>query len=635
MATIPELMQATYEIRGEIARGGMSTVYLARHRRLNTLWAIKEVRRADYPNFDLLAEANILKQLNHPMLPHIADIFDTPEAVYLVEEYVEGQDLRERIKTNGPAPEDAVRGWALSLCDVLEYLHGHTPPIIYRDMKPANIMQKSDGTLKLVDFGIARVYKKTALSDTTFAGTRGFAAPEQFTGRQTDPRTDIYSLGVTLYYLLTGKSPADPPYELLPLRQVNPALSPSMESIVARCTAPDPEDRYQDVRRLQADLQAAARKSAQAARSKRRRVGWTAAAVAVLLAGLTGAGAFLVQYRKNARLKQMDILYADALAALNESDEETAVEKLQTLLTMDPARGEACLALGNAYLAQAGEREVGDEQKTALYDQAQAMYDEAEALGQEVQQQRDALAQAREATRRDREQWDLLAAAYDTFAGRDWEAIEAMLMQQDYQELFYREQTDPIVYDQRGENVLAAYPLPDTEYRDRRPGFFYYGTMENGERSGQGLWYYEDGTTIYRYDGAWKNDLPNGSGTVYAAQNQEEGETMYGTVPTLWEESTGNFVDGCFDGMFRVRNESGDGTLIDVQMDHDRGYHVAIPYEELPAYCRAVFSRADFDAVEAQGAFVKAVCMEENGDVIVLFGTPEERCVVKGVTVAE
>lgn len=621
--SIPELLLATYEIQREIAHGGMSRLYLAKHRRLNTFWVVKEVCRADFPAFDLLAEANILKRLHHPMLPHIADVFETPDAVYLVEEYVEGENLQQVVRTEGPLQEETVRQWALSLCDVLDYLHSHTPPIIYRDMKPSNVMRQPDGTLKLVDFGIARVYKRESLSDTTFAGTRGYAAPEQFSGRQTDQRTDIYALGVTLYYLLTGKGPADQPYEMVPLRQRNSTVSPSMESIVAKCTRLEPEDRYQDVRQLQADLRMS---TSQKAHDTRQKYTWRiVGGILVLL--LAGGGFFAFRYGKSLYQKKMDTLYSDALVALNESDAETAIEKLNDLLNMDPQRSDAYLALGNAYLEQARALELGDDRAESLCEQARSQYEKAQEMGNgDAQAQIESLQQFEEENRRFREQMDLLSSAYDTIASRDWDAIKELLMQPEYQQILYRGQTNTVVYDDSGENVLALYPLSETAYADRIPGFYYYGTMEDNQRTGTGLWYYIDNQNIYYYDGAWKNDLPNGSGTVYVAPNLQDEETNYGAVQ--WEQSTGNFVDGYFDGMFHVVNKGGDGVLLDMQIEHNMGYHVPIPYDDLPAYCQEVLSRQEFQELEASGYFVQTTCIGDDGYVNILYSTPEDRCMV-------
>lgn len=243
----------TYEIKSVVGRGGMSTVYRAEHKRLHTRWAVKQVAKDQ--NFDFLAETNILKKLQHPMLPRIVNIFEDDLYIYIVEDFVEGDTLKDWLAEHGRADEKTGTAWFRSLCDVLQYLHSQKPhPIIYRDMKPENIMLQPDGTLKLIDFGIAREYKETAGGDTTYFGTRGYAAPEQYGTAQTDERTDIYSLGVTMYYLFTGKSPYEPPYEYVPVRQLNPALSAGIEHILSRCVQPEPENRYSDIGELLKDL---------------------------------------------------------------------------------------------------------------------------------------------------------------------------------------------------------------------------------------------------------------------------------------------------------------------------------------------------------------------------------------------
>lgn len=247
--------QDTYEIHSLIGKGGMSTVYLAEHKRLHTRWAVKEVRKQQAARFDFLAEANILKRLQHPMLPRIVDIFEDDEQILIVEDFVEGITLEDLLKRQGKVDEVLALQWLRELCGVLRYLHTQQPhPIIYRDMKPSNIMLQPDGSLKLIDFGIAREYKQESSGDTTYVGTKGYAAPEQFGKAQTDARTDIYALGVTMYHLLTGKSPYEPPYQFVPARQLNPELSRGIEYILNKCVQPEPADRYQNVDELLDDL---------------------------------------------------------------------------------------------------------------------------------------------------------------------------------------------------------------------------------------------------------------------------------------------------------------------------------------------------------------------------------------------
>ena len=245
----------TYEIKSIIGRGGMSTVYLAEHKRLHTRWAVKEVRKQQGERFDFLAESNILKRLKHPMLPTIVDIFEDPVNIYIVEEFVEGITLDSLLKQQKKVDEALALQWLRDLCDVLRYLHTQQPnPIIYRDMKPSNIMLQPDGSLKLIDFGIAREYKQESNADTTYVGTKGYAAPEQFGAAQTDARTDIYALGVTMYHLVTGKSPYEPPYQFVPARELDRTLSHGIEYILNKCVQLEPEARYQNVDELLNDL---------------------------------------------------------------------------------------------------------------------------------------------------------------------------------------------------------------------------------------------------------------------------------------------------------------------------------------------------------------------------------------------
>ena len=254
------LVDGKYEILQEIGRGGMSVVYLAMDTRLHRPWAVKVVRKEGVHDFEvvklsLLAEIDIMKSFDHPNLPRIVDVIDTKESFVIIMDYIEGKPLNAILEEQGAQSEELVVTWAKQLCDVLKYLHTHKSPIIYRDLKPANIMLKHDGQITLIDFGTARQYKEHNLEDTTCLGTLGYAAPEQFGGMgQTDPRTDIYCLGVTMYHLVTGKNPAEPPYELYPIRTINPQLSYGLEYIIAKCIRRNPEERYQSVAEVKKDL---------------------------------------------------------------------------------------------------------------------------------------------------------------------------------------------------------------------------------------------------------------------------------------------------------------------------------------------------------------------------------------------
>lgn len=262
MAAEGDVIDGKFEILSLVGKGGMSRVWLARDRRLNKLWAVKEIGRTtrDASNEvvvqSLIAEANLMKRLDHPMLPRVVDIIEDGRAIFVVMDYIEGASLRQVLRDTGrPMGEADVIDWGIQLCDVLEYLHSRNPPIIYRDMKPDNIMLREDGTIRLIDFGIAREYKQGKSSDTRVLGTRGYAAPEQFSHEaQTDARTDVYSLGVTLYVLVTGRVASKETY-WQPIRQINPALSEGLEHIISKATQANPADRYQTAAEMRYDLE--------------------------------------------------------------------------------------------------------------------------------------------------------------------------------------------------------------------------------------------------------------------------------------------------------------------------------------------------------------------------------------------
>ena len=255
-----ELIDGRYKILRKLGEGGMSVVYLAVNEKVNKHWAIKEVKKEGVENFEtvhqrLLTEADILKRLHHPNLPDIVDIIENEETFLLVMDYIEGRQLESIVQEYGPQKEETVVNWGKQLCDVLSYLHSQNPPIIYRDMKPANVMVQKDGKVVLIDFGTAREFKASQAEDTLCLGTCGYAAPEQYKGQgQSDIRTDIYCLGVTLYYLLTGHNPICKPYEIYPIRYWNTNLSSGLEMIILKCTRKNPSKRYQSCEELQQEL---------------------------------------------------------------------------------------------------------------------------------------------------------------------------------------------------------------------------------------------------------------------------------------------------------------------------------------------------------------------------------------------
>lgn len=261
MTELGTVLDGKYEILKKVGQGGMSIVYLAMDNRLNKQWAVKEIKNDGSKSVETLLkglerEANILKNVDHPVLPRIVDIINENGTIYVIMDFVEGKPLNEVLKAEGAQKQSDVIEWGRALASALDYLHSMNPPIIYRDMKPSNVMLKPDGSVKLIDFGTAKEYIIENNADTTALGTRGYAAPEQFGDAQgrgiynTDARTDIYNLGATLYHLVTGKNPCEPPYEIKPIRQWNPMLSSGLEQIIIKCCQPNPQDRYQSCSEL-------------------------------------------------------------------------------------------------------------------------------------------------------------------------------------------------------------------------------------------------------------------------------------------------------------------------------------------------------------------------------------------------
>ena len=249
------MLKNRYIIVRKIGQGGMAAVYQATDTHIHgKLWAIKEMSDAAITDplekqqaLDAFQqEASLLAKLNHPHIPKVTDFFSEGGKQYLVMEYIKGQTLEEVLEQRGrPFSEHEVRPWLEQLCDVLDYLHCCSPPVIFRDLKPANIMVDQTGQVKLIDFGIARLFKSGKTSDTQALGTPGYAAPEQHGQKQSDARSDIYALGVTLHRLLTNHDPVATPFSLPPLRQLAPVVSDAIDKVVQQATEQNPAQRWQ------------------------------------------------------------------------------------------------------------------------------------------------------------------------------------------------------------------------------------------------------------------------------------------------------------------------------------------------------------------------------------------------------
>lgn len=255
MTEIPHygrLLQGRYQLVRQLKKGSMGAVYTAKDRVTSDFVIVKKTRAE---------EARLLSKLKHPGIVKYLDSFSCSKddregelhgaELWLVEEYVPGETLNSYVKRNGPFDEIAAIDIGNKLCDVLIYLHGLKTPVIYRDLKPDNIMLQPDGSIKLIDFGIAREYVKWEDCDTNFFGTKGYAAPEQY-GRsmsQSDARSDLFGLGMVLFFLLTGD---DPPNHII--NTLSNMISPGFLQLLLKCIEEEPMKRIQSAEVLAYEL---------------------------------------------------------------------------------------------------------------------------------------------------------------------------------------------------------------------------------------------------------------------------------------------------------------------------------------------------------------------------------------------
>jgi serine/threonine protein kinase len=255
-----------YLISKLLGQGGMGAVYLVMDTRLgNKQCALKEMsdsaiqdpgeRQKAIQAFR--QEAQMLSCLSHPGLPRVTDFFSRDDKHFLVMDFIEGRSLSDLLEERqSPFPESRVLDWGNQLSEVLHYLHSQTPPIVYRDLKPDNIIASTNKErLRLIDFGAARTFKPQQGKDTTAIGTPGYAPPEQYGMGQTDARSDVYALGATLHQLLTLHDPGQRLFQFPAVRSLNPNISPHIEAAIARAVDKDISLRWQTVVAFQDALQ--------------------------------------------------------------------------------------------------------------------------------------------------------------------------------------------------------------------------------------------------------------------------------------------------------------------------------------------------------------------------------------------
>lgn len=368
MLQVGSVVDGKYKVLNKIGQGGMSVVYLALNERANKTWAIKEIRKDGVQDFTtvkqgLIAETNILKSLNHKYLPSIVDVIDDKDTFLIVMDYIQGKSLnkvlQESMEKDGlPIFVEDVISWGKQLTDVFYYLHTRPQPIIYRDMKPANVMLKPDGEICVIDFGTARVFKTGNSEDTTCLGTPGYAAPEQYGGNgQSRPQTDIYTLGATLHHLITGRNPASTPFNFPKITQCRPTLleeTPKeyrnrllgLEMVIDKCTQYEIADRYQNCAELKYDLEHLEELGLPYRKKLKQKMGaFVGTAAAAVLLGIVSLASLGLQ---NSTEKSGYDYYISSAAT---GTGETRIEDLKKAVALNPTREEAYIQLLDTMLA--------------------------------------------------------------------------------------------------------------------------------------------------------------------------------------------------------------------------------------------------------------------------------------------
>lgn len=251
-----------YEVIKIIHTSGMANVYMVEDENLNKQWCLKEIIKSEAGRNEieyrsLIKEANIMKSLSHSSIPRIVSIDTEGDSIFIVMDFVDGISVKDWLVRRGSVEQTVAVAWMKQVCNVLLYLHTRKNPIFYRDMKPDNIMVQSDGNIKLLDFGISEIITKDNMVIKEALGTRGFAAPEQkVKGSPYDLRSDIFGVGRTMYYMLTGLNPSViGEQNLRGIREVNPSVSIGLERVVNKCMEEDVNKRYQSIEEVLYDIQ--------------------------------------------------------------------------------------------------------------------------------------------------------------------------------------------------------------------------------------------------------------------------------------------------------------------------------------------------------------------------------------------
>lgn len=271
------IIRNKYEIVKLIGNGATGEVLLAKDLHLERLVAIKKMAKIE----ESRKEMQVLRGLKHMGLPAIYDYFEDDQKGCLVMEFIEGITMKQYLEKKGKPELDIAIDWMRQLAELLEYLHGQHPAILYRDLKPSNIMITPEGIMKLIDLGGVLQYGDAGQKEQVCVGTPAYSAPEQWKGIHIEKTCDIFSFGAIFHELLTGVSPQRPPYERKPLRQYDKSIPEGLEKLIQKCTRENPKERYSSMSEVKKALD-----DYQSVGEKRRVVFWLKKMLVAIMAGI-------------------------------------------------------------------------------------------------------------------------------------------------------------------------------------------------------------------------------------------------------------------------------------------------------------------------------------------------------------
>lgn len=347
MLEINSLLHGRYRIEKVIGSGGMGTVYQATDITDNTVWAIKEQKMTAANRRMLLSEAEIMEKMTHPAFPRFRSRWESGGILYIVMEFISGVTLSKLLAERGALPEAEVISIFRQVANALIYLHELETPIVYRDFKTSNLMLEESGKVRIIDLGIAQEYSSESGAEVkAVALTRGYAAPEQYHKRyKLDARADIYALGVTMHYLITGKNPNKPPYVFVPIRKLRRDASQALELIIRKCLQPNPDNRYANARQLAYDLNRIEELDTKL--RERFRVRMTVVGVAAALVLCVSLIVYVMNL--NSQTASVNTYYAYIESARTAESLETALASLQAAIEHSPENPEAYILVAEKY----------------------------------------------------------------------------------------------------------------------------------------------------------------------------------------------------------------------------------------------------------------------------------------------